>query len=140
MDPNRRFLTLVLALGTAVLLVAILVGEQMGDNVMTNAVDKGGTLASSVVVTPAPSQSPGPYGPGWSRSDALAAPPDPRFPDPRVPPVPLPTRPPATPAPTPPPSTPTPNPNIPIWRQQPLPTMSPSGQPSEGPSPSASPG
>ncbi len=139
MDPNRRFLTLVLALGTAVLLAAILVGEQMGDNVMTNAVDQGGALASSVVVTPAPSQSPGQYGPGWSRSDALSAPPDPRFPDPRVPPVPLPTRPPATPAPTAVPGTPTPNPNIPIWRQQPLPTMTPSGEPSDSPSPSASP-
>lgn len=139
MDPNRRFLTLVLALGTAVLLAAILVGERMGDNVMANAVDKGGTLASSVVVTPAPSQSPGPYGPGWAASDALSAPPDPHFPDPRVPPQPLPTRPPATPAPTPAPSTPTPNPNIPIWRQQPLPTMAPSEQPSGEPSPSASP-
>lgn len=139
MDPNRRFLTLLLALGTAVLLAAILIGERMGDAVMADAVDKGGTLASSVVVTPAPSQSPGPYGPQWDRSDALAAPPDPHFPDPRVPPMPLPTRPPATPAPSPSPSTPTPNPNIPIWRQQPLPTLTPSEAPSGAPAPSASP-
>ena len=140
MDPNRRFLTLVLAFGTAVLLAAILIGERMGDSVMANAVDNSGTLARSIVVTPAPSQSPHSYGPDWNRSDALSAPPDPHFPDPRIPPVPLPTRPPATPTPTPPPATPTPNPNIPIWRQQPLPTVTPLPQPSASSTPTASPG
>jgi hypothetical protein len=132
MQPSMRFPTILLAVGAAVLLVAVGVGESMGNRVIGQASEQ--TLQSVVpqAVTPAPDASPQPYGPDWKRSQALSAAGDPRFPDPRVPPQPLPTLAPTpTPKPTPVP-TPTPNPNIPIWRQQPLPTFMPSAAPSAG--------
>jgi hypothetical protein len=133
--PQRRLPTILLAIGAAVLLLALAIGERMGNRVIGQATEQ--TLQSVVpqAVTPAPDTSPQPYGPDWKRSQALSAAGDPRFPDPRVPPQPLPTLAPTpTPRPTPVP-TPTPNRNIPIWRQQPLPTMAPTLGPSEQPSP-----
>jgi hypothetical protein len=132
MHPSARFPTIVLALGAAVLLLAVAVGERMGNRVIGQAAEQ--TLQSVIpqAVTPAPDATPAPYGPDWKRSQALTAAGDPRFPDPRVPPKPLPTLAPTpvtTPRPTPVP-TPTLNPNIPIWRQRPLPTFAPSAQPS----------
>jgi hypothetical protein len=130
MHRSTRFLTVLLACGAAVLLLAVAIGERMGNRVIGQATEQ--TLQSVIPqeVTPAPDATPVPYGPDWKRSQALTASGDPRFPDPRVPPQPLPTL-----APTPPPRpkplgsplppTPTINPNIPIWRQQPLPTAAP---------------
>jgi hypothetical protein len=137
-----RFPTIVLAVGAAVLLLAVAIGERMGNRVIGQANEQ--TLQSVIpqAVTPAPDASPQPYGPDWKRSQALSAAGDPRFPDPRVPPQPLPTLAPTpTPHPTPIP-TPTPNPNIPIWRQRPFPTVVPSQAPAgpESPSPEPSPG
>lgn len=134
-----RFPTVVLAVGAAVLLIAVAVGQRMGDRVMQQATEQ---QLQSVMPTPLPSgadASPQPYGPDWKRSQSLSAAGDPRFPDPRVPPKPLPTLPPTPKAspPPPPPATPTPNPNIPIWRQKPFPTFAPSPASS---GPSASPG
>jgi hypothetical protein len=134
-----RFPTVVLVVGAAVLLIAVAVGQHMGDRVMQQATQQ---QLQSVMPTPLPSgadASPQPYGPDWKRSQSLSAAADPRFPDPRVPPKPLPTLPPipkASPSP-PPPATPTPNPNIPIWRQKPFPTFAPSPESS---GPPASPG
>lgn len=129
--------------GAAVLLLAVAIGEQMGNRVIGQANEQ--TLQSVIpqAVTPAPDGSPQPYGPDWKRSQALSAAGDPHFPDPRIPPQPLPTLAPTpTPRPTPKP-TPTPNPNIPIWRQSPLPTLAPSIEPSggelESPTPEPSP-
>jgi hypothetical protein len=123
-DRSRHFASIVLAAGAVVLLAAIAVGHSMGDRVLGQATER--SLPPMLVVgTPEPYATAGPFGPDWKESEALSAPPDPRFPDPRVPPVPLPTLRPATPAPSPSPVTPTPNPNIPIWRQQPLPTPTP---------------
>jgi hypothetical protein len=121
-EPSNPFLTIVLASGAAVLLVAIAIGQRMGDRVLgqaTQALPAVGELPSAE-----PYASAGPYGPDWRRSETLSAAADPRFPDPRVPPQPLPT---PIPLPSPPsvPATPTPNPNIPIWRQKPLPTATP---------------
>lgn len=137
LDPSKRFLTVVLLLGTVVLLLAIAIGERMGDRVLGNATER--RLDANIVITPAPNQTAGPFGPDWKRSQALAAAPDPGFPDPRVPPVPLPTpqpRPSVQPAsairPT---ATPTINPAIPIWRQKPLPTVTPAGSPAAAGSP-----
>lgn len=131
LDPSTRFPTIVLAVGAGVLLIAITIGERMGDKVIGQATES--TLQSSlqpVVASPSPSPTGGAYGPDWKRSQTLSAAGDPRFPDPRVPPVPVPTLPPTPkPKPTPPP-TPTPNPNIPVWRQQPLPP--PLESPSDG--------
>jgi hypothetical protein len=119
-----------LAAGAIVLLLAVALGERMGNRVIGQATEQTLQSVNPQTVTPAPDASPQPYGPDWKRSQALSAAGDPRFPDPRVPPQPLPTpvpTPKATPTPIP---TPTPNPNIPIWRQRPFPTVTPSGAPS----------
>ncbi|HEX3370811.1 MAG TPA: hypothetical protein VHS56_14625 [Candidatus Cybelea sp.] len=127
-----KFPTIVLAVGAAVLLLAVVIGQRMGDRVMQQATQ---TQLNSVMPTPLPTgadASPQPYGPDWKRSEALSAAGDPRFPDPRVPPQPVPTAIPATPKP---PPTPTPvptatvNPNIPVWRQKPLPVLKKEAQP-----------
>ena len=123
MDPSRRFATLVLGAGVLVLLGAILLGESMGDRVMVQAVDSGVTNAS-VIVTPLPvGASSAPYGPDWHSSQTLSAAADPNFPDPRIPPKPLPT--PFSAATAKPKPKWTPNPNIPIWDQTTLPSSTP---------------
>ncbi len=127
LDPSNRFATIVLAAGSAVLLIAIGVGERMGDRVLGRATGQGLQSVTATAPSPAATASAGPFGPDWKRSDTLSAASDPRFPDPRVPPQPLPTplpTPKVTPTPYV-PATPTPNPNIPIWRQRPLPTATP---------------
>ena len=139
MDPSKRFATLVLAAGVVVLLLAIVLGERMGDRVLVQAADNGASNAQ-VIVTPLPAGATAePYGLNWRSSQTLAAVPDPGFPDPRVPPKPLPT---AQPRPTPTPTPKwTPNPNVPIWDQQPPASASASPTPggSVPPSPTASP-
>jgi hypothetical protein len=138
--PTNRLPTILLAAGAAVLLLAILLGERMGDKVL-GQVAHGNAATLSVSITPEPLQTSGPFGPDWKRSMTLTAAPDPRFPDPRIPPQPLPSRAPATPAPV--SHTATPNPNIPVWRQQPLPTVAPiaipTQEPTTAPQPVASP-
>ena len=145
MDPSKRFVTLVLAAGVLVLLIAIAIGQRMGTRVLVQA-NNSGNLDATPIVTPLAPSTPSAYGPDWKRSTTLAAAVDPGFPDPRVPPKPLPT-PEPTPKATPTPKW-TPNPKIPIWDQTALPSpsespsASPEGQGSPGPSvsPSASPG
>ncbi len=132
--------TIVLAVGAVVLLVAVAIGERMGDRVIGQATEQTLQSVGPVSVSPSPNASPEPYGPDWKRSQALSAAGDPHFPDPRVPPQPLPTLPPTPkPRPTPVP-TPTPNPNIPIWRQKPMPTIPPSVEPAEPATGEPSPG
>jgi hypothetical protein len=133
LDPSKRFITLVLLLGIAVLVTAISFGEHAGDKVIGQVTEKRLDSIAPVTVTPAPVQkSASPYGPNWKRTEVMSAANDPNFPDPRVPPLPLPTPPPppkqrATPKPTPfATPTPTPNMNLPIWRRNaPLPTATP---------------
>ena len=139
--PTNRLPTILLAAGAAVLLLAILLGERMGDTVLGQVAR--GNVTLPVAITPEPLQTSGPFGPDWKRSMTLTAAADPRFPDPRVPPQPLPTRPPETPAPV--SHTATPNPNIPVWRQQPMPTPTvapiaiPTEEPTTAPQPVSSP-
>lgn len=124
-----RVPTIVLAAGALVLIAAVFIGERMGNRVMGQATEQQLQSVVPVAATASPGATQQPYGPDWKRSQALSAAVDPRFPDPRVPPQPLPTLPPTPkPRPTPVP-TPTPNPNIPIWRQSPLPTAAPSETP-----------
>ncbi|MDQ2865908.1 MAG: hypothetical protein M3R51_06745 [Candidatus Eremiobacteraeota bacterium] len=132
MDPSKRFVTIVLAFGVIVLVAAIAVGQRMGDRVLGQAAESG--PAAMPIVTPAPTATSAPYGPDWKRSQTLAAAGDPGFPDPRIPPKPVPTLEP-TPKATPPHriSTPTPNPNVPIWDRSPFRRISPSASPSDGP-------
>ena len=142
LDPSKRFITVVLALGMVVLIAAIAIGERAGDRVIGQVTEKRLESVAPVTVTPAPSQTgAAPYGPDWKRTDVMAAAPDPVFPDPRVPPIPLPTPPPPpkyrpTPAATSPSPSPTPNMNLPIWRRAaPLPTATPTGSASPEGSP-----
>jgi hypothetical protein len=151
LDPSKRFITVVLALGILVLAVAIAVGERAGDRVMGQVSEKRLDSIAPVTVTPAPSPtntSTSPYGADWKRTQVMAAATDPGFPDPRVPPQPLPTLAPAAkrgakPIPTggaTPTPTPTPNLNIPIWRRNaPLPTATPVSTPTPVPGPSLQP-
>ena len=140
MDPSKRFVTIVLAVGVIVLLAAIAIGQRMGTRVLVQAANSG-SLDTTPIVTPIPASTAENYGPDWKRSQTLAAAVDPGFPDPRVPPKPLPT-PAATATPSPKPKW-TPNPKLPIWDQTalPSPSESPSASPaaSETPSPAASP-
>jgi hypothetical protein len=126
-----RFRSIVLACGALVLLLAVVIGQRMGDRVMQQATEQQ-LESASLKITPAPSGSAQPFGPDWKRSQSISAAGDPHFPDPRVPPVPIPTLAP-TPKPT---ATPTPgptlNPNVPVWRQKPLPTINPSASPDDG--------
>jgi hypothetical protein len=106
-DPSKRFITLVLALGIAVLVAAIAFGERAGDKVIGQVTEKRLDSIAPVTLTPAPVQkSASPYGPNWKRTEVMSAATDPAFPDPRVPPVPPPTLPP------PPKHTPTPLPSV----------------------------
>jgi hypothetical protein len=134
MDPSKRFVTAVLALGVAVLLGAIALGERMGEGVLTQAVDNG-VSAQTPLVTPLPeSTATGAYGPDWKSNQALAAAPDPHFPDPRIPPKPLPTLATPTPSPRPKPTwTPNANLNVPVWDQTPPPPASPTASPTDEP-------
>ena len=138
MDPSKRYLTLVLAVGVIVLVAAILIGEHMGDHVLGQASSSG--PEAMPIVTPVPTSTIAPYGPDWKRAQTLAVAPDPGFPDPRVPPKPVPTLPPTPKPVTPKPSpTATYNPNLPVWDQQPFRSLSPSPTPSVQPSVSLSP-
>lgn len=154
LDPGKRFITVVLALGIIVLLAAITLGEREGSRVIGRVTDQRLQSIAPPTLPPAPQKgkTTGPYGPNWKRTDVMAVATDPAFPDPRVPPVPLPTAPPppkttpaprATAVPTP---TATPNMNVPIWRRAaPLPTPSatasftPYPGPSNSPAPTARP-
>ncbi|HZT12735.1 MAG TPA: hypothetical protein VFA29_08025 [Candidatus Baltobacteraceae bacterium] len=140
LDPSKRFLTIILGLGIVALIAGIAAGERAGDRVIGQVTEKRLDSIAPITVTPAPQRSTSPYGPDWKRTDVMAAAPDPMFPDPRVPPQPLPTPEPTAKyrAATPPPlalpeATPTPNLNLPIWRRNaPLPTPTPTPVP--GPS------
>lgn len=141
LDPSKRFLTIVLAVGTLVLLAAVAIGQSMGDRVIGQVTERR-NLLPSVDVTPEPQSTNAPYGPSWQRTQALAAAPDPGFADPRVSAQPLATYAPQTPAPRTARvvATPTPNPQLPIWRQKPLPIKPPVRTPApQTPEPTAEP-
>ena len=138
-----------MALGIVVLVIAIVIGERAGDRVIGQVTEKRLESIAPITVAPAaPEATVVPYGPDWKRSDVMAAPPDPGFPDPRVPPA-------APPTPSPVPSyvpqtfaTPkagpkvkaTPNLNLPVWRRAaPLPTLAPAESPAPAASPSPQP-
>jgi hypothetical protein len=138
LQPQHRFPAFVMIAGALILLAAIALGQRMGDRVLGEATERTLSAVPPIVISPAPAATGAAYGPDWKRSETLSAPPDPHFPDPRVPPKPLPTPPPPpTPSPTPIPTTSI-NPNLPIWRQQPFPTMAPSELPSGSPAPAGS--
>lgn len=123
-DPNKRRLAVTLIAAAVLLLLAIFIGKQMGDRVITKATEEGQTgVGNTLTFSPNPGATDAvPMGPNWKRTQVLAAAPDPGFPDPRVPPVPLPT-PIPTPKPTPTPRyTPTPVPTPQAGTPTPMPT------------------
>ncbi len=115
--PPRAFLSWSMILGSLVLLLAIIIGNQLGDRVLSQVTEQTRPLPTPVMPSAVPTQSQAPQ--SWKQVQVTAVATDPHFPDPRVtpppPPTPKPTRRPTpapTPAPTPPPapsSTPTAN-------------------------------
>src|SRR5258708_33477593 len=67
-DSSKRFVTVVLGLGALVLVLAIFIGERMGNRVLGSAVEERGDAVQTIVITPGPQQSGVPYGPDWKRS------------------------------------------------------------------------
>lgn len=131
LDPRRNSATLAVGVGIVVLVLALVAGMHTGDQTMKHAVAGAPVkiAPAAVIVTPATHQEPGAYGPRWTNTQVMAAPTDPGFPDPRVPPRPLPVLAPiARPV-----ARPSYNPNIPIWRQEPLPTLAPTVAPTVKP-------
>ena len=99
---SRRPGTSLLLLGAAaLLLVAIAVGQRLGDRVLRQATEQR-TDVGSLLMTPVPQASEDPYvARNWKREQVVSVATDPAFPDPRVTPKPTPT------------PRPTPNPTVP---------------------------
>ncbi len=101
MGPRAGVSTVLIA-GALVLLIAIAIGNNMGNRVLGQI----GSRAAGAVATPVPSPSAGDEDDGvshvlWKRRQVLSVATDPAFPDPRVTPEPPPPPPPSTPRPTP---------------------------------------
>lgn len=100
--PPRSFLIWSLIAGSLVLLLAIVIGNQLGDRVLSQVTERTQPLPTPVMPSAVPTQSQAPT--NWKAVQVTAVATDPHFPDPRVtpppPPTPKPTRPP-TPSPTP---------------------------------------
>jgi hypothetical protein len=107
-SPRRPGFSVVLILGAVVLLVAILVGQKVGDRVLLQTERRVPMAGANL--TPVPETNPTPEPPikNWRRQQVVSVATDPAFPDPRV------TRP-STPRPTPtaaPTPQPTPTPEL----------------------------
>jgi hypothetical protein len=119
------------ALG-AVLLVAIVIGQQVGEHTIFGATERRVDIPEQTV-TPIAEDTSGPdeaISRNWQRLQVVAVATDPGFPDPRVTPTPAPT---PTPSPTPKPR-PTRTP-APAYTSPPLPLPLVSNDPEEPPSP-----
>jgi hypothetical protein len=127
MRPRRPQLSLMLVVGGITLLIAIFIGEKMGERVLSRSTETA-ILVPEVLqsTSPLPTASADEAGPirDWRKLQVVTVATDPGFPDPRVTPTPTPK-----PKPTPTPS-PTPTPYV-------FPTASP--EPTELPSSIASP-
>ena len=124
--------------GALVLLVAIIVGERLGDRVLRAATEQrlplDATLATPVPELDATSAS------NWKRQQIVSVATDPGFPDPRVTPTPMPTQRPAQPITAVPPPSPMPtsrytSPPLPVPIVSHEPTEVETDPPSEEPSP-----
>jgi hypothetical protein len=121
----RAGISTVLIAGAIVLLVAIAIGNNMGNRVLGQI----GSRAAGAVATPVPSPSASAEDDGvshvlWKRRQVLSVATDPAFPDPRVTPEPPP--PPPTPRPTPRQTrTPVPSPSAPSDGESTVPYTSP---------------
>ncbi len=106
MGPRANLSITIVAAGI-ILLIAIAVGNEMGNRVLGQATERGPAILATPVATPLGADA-DQNDPNWRHSRILSVATDPAFPDPRVtpepPPPPPPTRPPTaapTPSPTP---------------------------------------
>ena len=105
----RANLAITLAVAGIVLLVAIAVGNQMGNHVLGQATERGPAILATPVATPVGADTSGPDEANWRHNQIVSVATDPAFPDPRVTPEPPP--PPPTPPPYKPTAEPTPEPS-----------------------------
>ena len=133
----RAGLSTILILGSVVLLFAIVVGQSMGNRVLTQIASRPGDISATPIPTPSSSAGDdiGAGAPLWKRREVISVATDPGFPDPRV--TPEPTVPPtAKPSPKPSPTPtdfPTPN-DRPPYTSPPLPIPLVSAGADESPS------
>lgn len=124
MRNRRPGTSLTLIGGALLLLVAIAVGQRLGDSVLRQATEQR-TTVSGPIMTPVPQTSDDPgHARNWKREQVVSVATDPAFPDPRVTPKPTPTpRPTANPTLPPPTAAPTdePLPAAPAYTSPPLP-------------------
>jgi len=136
MRSRRTGTSLTLIAGALLLLVAIAVGQRLGDSVLRQATETR-TTTSSLIMTPVPQASDDPFrARNWKREQVVSVATDPAFPDPRATPKPTPTpRPTANPT-IPPPPTAAPTdeqllPPVPAYTSPPLPIPIASHAPDE---------
>ncbi len=135
MRNGRPGTSITLIGGALLLLVAIVVGQRLGDRVLRTATEQR-TTNSGLLMTPVPQASDDPFqARNWKREQVVSVATDPDFPDPRATPKPTPT-PRPTPVPTiaPPTATPTPEPAVdqaPLYTSPPLPIPIASHAPEE---------
>ena len=125
--PRKPMTSAFLVTCGVTLLVAIVVGEKMGERVLHQTTQ---TAVVPTLTTPSPLASADESGPvrDWRKAQVVTVATDPGFPDPRVTPPPTPTpKPPKTPKPT-----PTPTPYVP---PTPIPTPTETESPGASPTP-----
>lgn len=91
MSRKRPGLSTVLVMGALVLVIAILVGNNMGGRVLRQISSRGAEAAATPIATPSPGSSDSPQTRAlWKRRQVLSVATDPAFPDPRITPEPEP--------------------------------------------------
>ncbi len=107
---RRAWLSTLLFLGAATLLIAVSVGNGMGSRVVSQVAGRLPQFAPSDPPIPEPSATDAEAAVAWKHTQVMTVATDPAFPDPRVTPAPPPSPPPPKATPTPKPSA-TPRPN-----------------------------
>jgi len=139
----RAGLSSILIVGAIVLLIAIAVGQNMGNRVLGAIATRPMVMPATAIPTssPTPDDAPGQGSAAWKRHEVISVATDPGFPDPRVTPEPPP---PATPRPVPKPKpSPSPTPTdgatgpegehpVPPYTSPPLPIPLVTGSPEPG--------
>jgi hypothetical protein len=126
MRNRRPLLSFTLLGGAVLLLVAIAVGQRLGDTVLHEVTEQRSAEAGPIL-TPVPQTSVDPNDTrNWKTEQVVTAATDPAFPDPRATPTPQPHTPPPTARPTPPPPTAAPSIDpdataTPVYTSPPLP-------------------
>jgi hypothetical protein len=114
MRSRRPATSLVLIGGAIILLIAIAIGQRLGDSVLRQVTEQRSTEATAILTPVPPAPQPTEMGPvrNWKHEQVVSVATDPAFPDPRATPKPTP-RPAPTPVPTVPPPTLPPSENLP---------------------------